>query len=116
MDGFWAYRKRSSVSGNPEPVYLDSMQAIRDFNKAEGLAAPGEVPTNSTISADGKTIQSNGMPGNWQCGFPSIPSRLQQMIDTPADKCKPLPATSTPCMPMSYGVSSKVVEAPPEIG
>ncbi len=96
MEGFWAYRKRSSISGNPEPVYIDSMAALKEFNKVEGLAAPGEIPTNSTISADGRRIISNGMPGQWQCGLPEMPSRLREMVSTPAEECHPLAASSAP--------------------
>lgn len=69
QEGFWVYRQRSSISGQPEPVFLNDWQQLREFNKAEGLSAPGEVPTNSTISADGKRILSNGMPGNWSGGY-----------------------------------------------
>src|SRR5262252_912412 len=110
MDGFWAYRKRSSISGQPEPVYLDSMQAVKEFNRAEGLAAPGEVPTNCTVSSDGKRIVSAGMPGQWQCGMPPIPARLQEILDTPMENFKPAPATAEPCMPIDYGIKSQVVE------
>ena len=115
MDGWWAYRKRSSISGQPEPVYLDSMQAVKEFNRAEGLTAPGEVPTNSTISADGKSITSAGMPGNWS-GPCSIPSRLREMISTPAEKCSAPPGTACPSMPSDYGVRVEAVEATAEVG
>ena len=116
MDGFWAYKTKSSVSGQPEAVFLDNVQAVREFNKAEGLMPPGEVPVNSTISADGKRIVSDGMPGNWRGNFPPIPARLQQIIDMPADQIKQAPATCTPSMPSGYGVSVKAVEAPAEVG
>lgn len=79
-DGFWAYKRQSSISGQPEPIWLDTMQAVREFNKAEGLAAPGEVPTYATISADGKRIMSAGMPGQWSGLDRSlIPSRVWEM-------------------------------------
>ena len=67
QDGCWMYKKVSSLSGQPEPVWIGSMAELKAFNKAEGLAAPGEVPTNATVSADGKRILSNGMPGQWNC-------------------------------------------------
>jgi putative FmdB family regulatory protein len=116
MEGFWAYKTRSSVSGQPEPVYLDSMAAVREFNKAEGLAAPGEVPTNSTVSADGRRIISNGMPGQWQCGVPEMPSRLREMVEVPAEQCSSPAATACPSMPIDFGVRVQAVEAPPEMG
>lgn len=81
-EGFWATRKLSSVSGNPEPVFLETVQQVREFNAAEGLSAPGDVPTNATISADGKEIKSDGMPGQWRAGGSIealVPSRVWQM-------------------------------------
>ncbi len=115
MEGFWAYRTRSSLSGQPEPCWIENMQQLRDFNKAEGLAAPGEVPTNSTISTDGRKIVSNGMPGQWQCGLPEMPARMREMVEVPAEQCRPLAATATPCMPIDYGMRPQVAEAPPEV-
>jgi putative FmdB family regulatory protein len=119
MEGWWAYRKVSSISGQPEPVWLDTPQAVREFNKAEGLADPTEVPTNSTVSADGRKIVSDGMPGQWVrgvSGLPSLPSRLREMITVPAEQCSPLAATCSPVMPADYGVKPQVVEAPVEMG
>jgi putative FmdB family regulatory protein len=115
-EGFWAYKKRSSVSGQPEPVFLSSVAEVRDFNRAEGLAPPGEIPVNATISADGRRIVSDGMPGNWRGNFPPIPARLQQIIDLPADQIKQAPATCTPSMPSDYGVRVEAVEATAEVG
>jgi putative FmdB family regulatory protein len=110
MEGFWAYRKRSSISGQPEPVFISTFDELKAFNKAEGLAAPGEVPTNATISADGRKLTSSGMPGQWQCGMPPIPSRLQEIIDMPAENIKPSPATVTPRMPIDYGIKIQAVD------
>ena len=110
MDGFWSYRKVSSVSGQPEPVYISTMSELAAFNKAEGLAAPGEVPTNATITADGRQITSNGMPGNWNTGMPAIPARLQEMISVKAEDCVS-PTTCTPAMPPGHGVSVERVDA-----
>lgn len=78
MEGFWAYKKLSSISGQPEPVFLDTMESLKAFNKAEGLAAPGDAPTNATISADGKRIQGAGMPGQWASPM-SVPSAVWDM-------------------------------------
>jgi putative FmdB family regulatory protein len=88
MEGFWDYRVRSSTSGHPEAVFLDSWQALREFRKSESLSMPGDAPVNATMSADGRTISSAGMPGAWSGGMPSIPSRLQQIIDAPASDFK----------------------------
>lgn len=113
MDGFWAYKKRSSLSGQPEPVFISDMQQLREFNKAEGLAAPGEVPTNATISADGKKIESRGMPGQWAEGMPGLPARLREIIAKPAEEFSAPAATVTPCMPIDYGIRAEVVSTPP---
>jgi putative FmdB family regulatory protein len=117
IDGFWSYRKRSSISGQPEPVFLDSMQAVCEFNKAEGLSAPGEVPTNSTVTADGKRILSDGMPGQWVRGgsVPSIPARLREMLAKPDSEFHAPAATAVPCMPMGHGISVEAVDALPEM-
>jgi putative FmdB family regulatory protein len=115
-EGFWAYRKRSSISGELEPVFLDTWDKLREFNKAEGLSAPGDAPTNATISSDGKRILSNGMPGQWQTGMPSMPARLKEIIEMPADQIPQAAATATPCMPIGYGVSVEAVEPPAEMG
>ncbi len=66
QEGHWAYRVKSSVSGHPEPVYIDSFQAQREFCKAEGLANPKDLP-NMEADSDGR-FRSNagvGMPGAW---------------------------------------------------
>jgi len=78
-EGYWAYKTKSSISGQPEPVWLDSMEAVKEFNRAEGLSAPGEAPTNATITPDGKRIVSDGMPGNWRGCMPTVPSRVWEM-------------------------------------
>ncbi len=101
-EGFWVYRRKSSISGQPEPVYLSTFAEVRDFNKAEGLSAPGEVPTNSTISANGKVIKSDGMPGQWgRGGFANtIPSRVWEMDTSPTSITGKDPGPSTngpPC-------------------
>jgi predicted nucleic acid-binding Zn ribbon protein len=81
LDGFWAVRRKSAINGVHDHVFLDTMQKVREFNLAEGLAPPGEVPTNSTISADGKRILSDGMPGQWRGGYTQdlLPARLWEM-------------------------------------
>jgi len=83
QEGFWAYRKRSSVSGQEERIRIETHQELRDFCDAEGLVHPSELPRNATISADGRTISSKGMPGQWMEGMPGIPARLREIIDKP---------------------------------
>ena len=100
MDGFWAYRKRTSLSGQPEPVFLSTFDEMRAFNKAEGLASPGEVPTNSTITADGRRIVSDGMPGQWRGSMPEVPSRIWEMnssLTSLAGKAPAPIASGPPC-------------------
>lgn len=107
LEGYWAYKRKSSISGHPEPVFIDSWQAARDFNKAEGLSAPGEVPKNSTISADGKRILSDGFPGQWRGGMPAVPSGVWKMNKslTALNGKDPAPvASGPPC-------EAKVVDA-----
>lgn len=115
-EGFWAYKTRSSASGRPEPVFLSTMEEVRAFNKAEGLADPSEVPTHSTISADGRRIVSNGMPGQWVSSMPEMPSRLREMVNVPAEQCRAPAATAAPSMPADFGVRPEVTVAPVEVG
>ena len=112
MDGFWCYRKLSSASGNPEPVYISNMSQLKEFNRLEGLSAPGEVPTNCTMSSDGRRILSDGMPGNWSGAMPGIPARLQEIIDAPAEAFKPAGATAAPAMPANYGIKCEITTMP----
>jgi predicted nucleic acid-binding Zn ribbon protein len=114
-EGYWAYRTRSSASGQPEPVWLDSVQAVREFNRAEGLAPPGEVPTHATISSDGRRLVSNGMPGQWASGVPEMPARLREMVEIPASQCRAPAATAAPAMPADFGVRPEITVAPVEV-
>ena len=112
QEGVWAYRKLTSLSGQPEAVFLPDWQSLRDFNKAEGLSAPGEVPTHCTISPDGRRILSDGMPGQWRGALPGIPARLQEIIDKPIEEFKSPGITCTPSMPADYGVKPEVTVMP----
>jgi len=98
QEGVWEYRTKSSVSGQPEPVYLTTMEEVRAFRKAEGLSAPGDAPTNATMSADGKKILSDGMPGQWRSSMPSVPSRVWEMTKslTSLTGKNPTPVASGP--------------------
>jgi hypothetical protein len=44
------------VSGKPEPVYIDTWQAQRDYCHNEGLALPSDT-SSGFISSDGKTFK-----------------------------------------------------------
>lgn len=112
QEGFWAHRRAADGKLSGEAVRIESWQDLKEFNRSEGLAAPGDVPTNATISKDGKRIVSDGMPGQWRGALPPIPSRLQEIIDKPLAEFKPAAATAQPCMPMSYGVKPEVTVMP----
>jgi hypothetical protein len=64
-DGHVMYRKNSSRSGNPEPVYIETWEEQRRFCKEENLMNPTDLPTNAKISRDGKSWETRGMPGQW---------------------------------------------------
>jgi hypothetical protein len=64
QEGHWQWRKKSSVSGKPEPVFISDWQTQKEFCKAEGLANPREMPRNMEIASDGKgVLNTRGMPG-----------------------------------------------------
>jgi hypothetical protein len=65
QEGHWAYRVRSSMSGEPEPVWIDTFQKQKEFCKQEGLVNPKDLPTHADVSDDGKRLRSRGMPGAW---------------------------------------------------
>ena len=64
-EGHWAWRVRSSRSGHPEPVWIDTFQKQAEFCKEEKLINPKELPTNAQVSSDGMKLESSGMPGQW---------------------------------------------------
>jgi predicted nucleic acid-binding Zn ribbon protein len=66
QEGHWAYRVKSSKSGHPEPVFIETFQQQREFCKEEGLVNPKDLP-NMEADSEGK-FRSNagmGMPGVW---------------------------------------------------
>lgn len=66
QEGHWAYRVKSSKSGNPEPVYIETFQQQKEFCREEGLVNPKDLP-NMEADSEGK-FRSNagvGMPGCW---------------------------------------------------
>lgn len=66
QEGHWAYRVKSSKTGHPEPVWIESFQQQKEFCKQEGLVNPSELPKMEADS-EGK-FRSNagvGMPGTW---------------------------------------------------
>lgn len=63
-EGHWAFRKKSSLSGKPEPVFIETFQQQREFCKAEGLVNPTQAPRNLVVKEDGRTLaNTRGMPG-----------------------------------------------------
>jgi hypothetical protein len=54
--GHWAWKKKT-LSGKPEPVYIESFQDQKTFCREEGLALPSDSGPGF-ISADGKSITS----------------------------------------------------------
>ena len=64
-DGHYQWRVRSSRSGHPERVYIKDRQAQKEFIRDEQLTDPMDLPVNADISADGKTLSSQGLPGCW---------------------------------------------------
>jgi hypothetical protein len=55
--GHWMWRTKSSVSGKPEPVYVDTWQKQAEICRAEGLANPRDFDTNTEVSEDGRRFQ-----------------------------------------------------------
>lgn len=115
QEGFWAYKKRSSVSGQPEATFIETWDQLRAFNRAEGLSAPGEVPNNASISADGRNISGVGMAGQWVGGMPEMPARLRELVEKPIEEFKPPGLTATPSMPIDHGISVSALD-PAEVG
>lgn len=64
-DSHVMWRVRSSRSGKPEAVVIDSVQKQRAFCREEGLRMPDEVCANAHVSKDGKTMYTRGMAGQW---------------------------------------------------
>lgn len=75
MEGHWAYR-RKTVSGNPEPVFLETFQQRREFMKSEGLVGYEDAGPNMPDS-NGKRVNTTGMPGSWG-GTLTPPSKLME--------------------------------------
>ena len=90
QEGVWMYRKKTSLSGEPEPVYIETFSELKEFCRQEGIYGPGEVPINATISPDGRKISSAGMPGQWASFSPEVlPERTTAPPPDP-DSAKPL--------------------------
>jgi hypothetical protein len=53
--GHWAWKK-NTISGKPEPVYIETFQQQRDYCRSEGLVMPGDT-SPGFISSDGKTLK-----------------------------------------------------------
>lgn len=50
QEGHWAYRTRSSRSGNPEPVFIETFDDQRRFCRDEGLVNPKDVSSSTERS------------------------------------------------------------------
>jgi predicted nucleic acid-binding Zn ribbon protein len=64
QEGHTAWRRRSSKSGKPEPVRIETFEDQRRFCKEEGLVDPRETGPLEA-AADGRTSSSRGLPGCW---------------------------------------------------
>lgn len=65
QDGHIAWR-RKTLSGKPEPVYIDTFEKQREFCKSEGLRNPSECPRAMSPDEGGKgVVNTQGMPGCW---------------------------------------------------
>lgn len=63
QEGHWATRLRT-LNGKPEPVWIDSFQAQREFCKSEGLINPKDLPSNAEATSD-RNLSGRGMRGAW---------------------------------------------------
>lgn len=66
MEGHWMIRKNKEKlgEGQPERVFIDSIQAQRKFCKEEGLVDPSDCgPVH--VHSDGKGMTCNGLRGQW---------------------------------------------------
>lgn len=107
QEGFWAYRK-NTASGQPEPTFIETWAELRAYRKSEGL--DGDVPTHATISQDGRTINSSGMPGQWSGGMPEMPTRLRELVEKPIEEFHSPACTAAPSMPIDHGISVGAVD------
>jgi len=64
VDGHQAWRRRSSLSGKPEPVWIETFEDQKRFCREEGLTNPKDVGPME-IGDDGKSYSTRGMPGCW---------------------------------------------------
>lgn len=62
----WGWRRRSSKSGKPEPVYIETFEDQKKFCKEEGLVNPKDIG-NIEATSDGKFNSSTGRGtrGQW---------------------------------------------------
>lgn len=64
QEGHWAYRKKGTKSGKPEPVFIETFQQQAEFCRAEGLVNPKDTGPVS-VGADGRCQSPRGLPGAW---------------------------------------------------
>ena len=82
-EGHMVLRKNSCrIPGQVlEREYITTVQQQRQYCKEEGLAMPDEMPSNVSVSTDGKRLQ-DGMPGTWA----GNPASMVPETDQPQDK------------------------------
>jgi len=92
--GFWAWKRRNTLSGKPERVRINTFQELNAFCKSEGVHNPTDLPQHMEIKPDGKGWSTQGMPGSWtsvpaelmpdkEPDPPPTPSRPAAFIDAP---------------------------------
>lgn len=65
-DGHWVWKKRSTrrVDGQPERIWVDSIQAQKEYCRDEGLVLPSEAG-NPEPDSSGHVVSSRGNKGSW---------------------------------------------------
>jgi predicted nucleic acid-binding Zn ribbon protein len=63
VDGFWAYERKNVIDGKPHPVWIDTIQKLREYAKSEGVEDPTQNPTEPAVDSEGKWQSQDGMPG-----------------------------------------------------
>jgi len=66
QEGHWAWKRKSAKNWlHPERVWISTWQEQREHCAQEGLYNPTDIPVHAEISADGKKLKSQGLPGSW---------------------------------------------------
>jgi predicted extracellular nuclease len=66
-EGIFVYRTKSSrnADGTPERVRLTTRAEVKEYCRQEQLMMPDEMNPNVTVGADGKTMDTHGLKGQW---------------------------------------------------